>query len=331
MRFVLILLFAIVLIFFLLNSYGSTQTVVSLTGIHARVWGFIYIIILGVTRIRWHVTLPKQVITLSGVLGILSLLLGLFLGIWEYFTPDNYVFNLLRLQPFTLTFLGNVLLAIMIISLPKVLLKKWGRYMLWVLPLWFLTFSMWVRLLPFDKFVSFSTEDGFVEYSQFVTVFTAALLLFIEVGLSLKVNQLRKALIFTLLAGAFFFIAMEEISWGQRIFRFQTPSEISQVNVQNETTIHNIGVFNSLQYVGYITLCVIGTIGGLLHSIRKYKWNAWIPTLLPWYLLIPAIYYLAFLFNNGLHPYSELMELLFYGGLFLWVFPQLRLVQAGVS
>jgi hypothetical protein len=33
---------------------------------------------------------------------------------------------------------------------------------------------------------------------------------------------------------------MEEISWGQRIFGWNTPDALSAINYQNETTIHNI-------------------------------------------------------------------------------------------
>ncbi|MCZ6818896.1 MAG: hypothetical protein O7G31_05330 [Calditrichaeota bacterium] len=49
----------------------------------------------------------------------------------------------------------------------------------------------------------------------------------------------------------FFALAMEEISWGQRIFGWQTPSFWASVNEQNETSIHNISflanVFDILQ------------------------------------------------------------------------------------
>ena len=38
----------------------------------------------------------------------------------------------------------------------------------------------------------------------------------------------------------------EEISWGQHIFRWQTPSFFSNLNHQNETNIHNISsLFNA--------------------------------------------------------------------------------------
>ena len=36
----------------------------------------------------------------------------------------------------------------------------------------------------------------------------------------------------------------EEISWGQRIFGFETPDAIAEGNIQGETNIHNWWVFN---------------------------------------------------------------------------------------
>jgi hypothetical protein len=43
-----------------------------------------------------------------------------------------------------------------------------------------------------------------------------------------------------LLSVGFLVCAGEEISWGQRIFDFSTPEQISTINVQNEVNIHNM-------------------------------------------------------------------------------------------
>jgi hypothetical protein len=50
---------------------------------------------------------------------------------------------------------------------------------------------------------------------------------------------------FLLLAIVFFVGAGEEISWGQRVFGFQTPDVLSKINVQHEFTLHNIEVLNA--------------------------------------------------------------------------------------
>jgi hypothetical protein len=41
----------------------------------------------------------------------------------------------------------------------------------------------------------------------------------------------------------FLLATMEEISWGQRIFHFGTPTAVDKVNVQHEFTFHNLKLF----------------------------------------------------------------------------------------
>jgi hypothetical protein len=48
----------------------------------------------------------------------------------------------------------------------------------------------------------------------------------------------------------FFFAFGEELSWGQRMFNFQTPAAVQQVNLQGETTIHNLALFNTEDAAG---------------------------------------------------------------------------------
>jgi hypothetical protein len=43
-----------------------------------------------------------------------------------------------------------------------------------------------------------------------------------------------------LLIAAFVVIAGEEISWGQRVFGWETPETVAEVNLQEETNLHNL-------------------------------------------------------------------------------------------
>ncbi len=45
---------------------------------------------------------------------------------------------------------------------------------------------------------------------------------------------------FALLAAALFYTVMEEISWGQRIFGFETPAFLQTRNLQGEANLHNL-------------------------------------------------------------------------------------------
>jgi|GEM_PF-7054919 len=67
-------------------------------------------------------------------------------------------------------------------------------------------------------------------------------------------------MIFGLLACASFLIAMEELSWGQWIFKWGTPENLAKVNLQQETNIHNLvnpRIYDLVYYaIGYATLAL---------------------------------------------------------------------------
>lgn len=79
-------------------------------------------------------------------------------------------------------------------------------------------------------------EDGVVES-------TSAILILIASGFSLYLSfslQERRRRIWHLILGlGFLFIFFEEISWGQRILKFDTPDYVMKVNAQREFNVHN--------------------------------------------------------------------------------------------
>jgi hypothetical protein len=79
-------------------------------------------------------------------------------------------------------------------------------------------------------------EDGFVEYAQaFLYFFAGATFAYVGSHKPFRnVWYWGYALLFLAIAG-------EEVSWGQRIFDLATPAALDAINVQHETTIHNIG------------------------------------------------------------------------------------------
>ena len=69
-----------------------------------------------------------------------------------------------------------------------------------------------------------------------------------------------------------FFIAGEEISWGQRIFGYMTPDWVAERNIQKEFNLHNLGVlfgslYLSLTY-GVQSLCMVGCVVFLIGRER---------------------------------------------------------------
>jgi hypothetical protein len=92
-------------------------------------------------------------------------------------------------------------------------------------------------------------EDSFYEYSGFLLLLLTSIsffYLFFRKKCAQKATGLKSGRnIFFLILGLLFFVgAGEEISWGQRIFHFKTPT-IAASNFQHEFNLHNMPFLDS--------------------------------------------------------------------------------------
>jgi hypothetical protein len=81
------------------------------------------------------------------------------------------------------------------------------------------------------------SEDDFGEYATTVSYLVMAgffALLIVQAG-----GKMRR-LLWLLVALCAFFVGMEEISWGQRLFHLPTPEVLQEHNVQGELSLHNL-------------------------------------------------------------------------------------------
>lgn len=119
-------------------------------------------------------------------------------------------------------------------------------------------------------------EDGPVEWATVAVLVALAAILFVRIRtlsekcpLQLKVAGYALAVLSLLAAG-------EEISWGQRIFGFQTSESLKKLNYQHETNLHNLmpgELFNGL---------IIFAVGISLVAV-PLAWRKW-KTSEPWWL-----------------------------------------------
>ncbi len=79
-------------------------------------------------------------------------------------------------------------------------------------------------------------EDFWGEYATFVCY----LLAFVFLSWTMVKNPHARKPGYFLTAAMMFLIAMDEISWGQRILNIATPRAVAKLNYQSELTIHNI-------------------------------------------------------------------------------------------
>jgi hypothetical protein len=102
-----------------------------------------------------------------------------------------------------------------------------------------------------DKWAaSLYPEDYYFENVGAISLFIASLISFYIFIRALQTRATTKIYWFKLLvylglAGLYFFGAGEEISWGQRIFHIQEPTELAEENVQHELNIHDLAIFEN--------------------------------------------------------------------------------------
>lgn len=89
-------------------------------------------------------------------------------------------------------------------------------------------------------FVFLAEEDSLLEWTQVVVLVSAAALATLLAARALREGRRPHSLAYLALAAACFFVAGEEVSWGQRIFGLETPESLAEINRQDELTLHNI-------------------------------------------------------------------------------------------
>lgn len=115
-------------------------------------------------------------------------------------------------------------------------------------------------LMGKEAYKWFTREDGFAEDLQVLFFVLAWFLTFPVIGRLWKAGAKLFAAMYMVLCLGLFFIIGEEVSWGQRIFGWETSAEMKAINKQEETNIHNIeGVGDKIKWV-HVVIGAYGTI-----------------------------------------------------------------------
>ncbi|MCZ4352286.1 hypothetical protein O4H61_07125 [Roseovarius aestuarii] len=107
----------------------------------------------------------------------------------------------------------------------------------------------------------FAAEDQLVEYGTALGLLIASGVL-LRHAMSLSASGRRAAAAFTLVYALMFFLASgEEVSWGQRIFGWESGEFFQENNKQDETNFHNlvVGDFHLAKtlFGPVLTLCIL--------------------------------------------------------------------------
>jgi hypothetical protein len=118
--------------------------------------------------------------------------------------------------------------------------------------------SCFLKMPVLENACSLHAKEGFIDTLHPIAFGIAAVLLGLTALRDLRGSRSNRSVPFALLtiAMAFFVIAMEEISWGQTFFGWQTPESVASWNYQDETTLHN--AFNFVLGRAYLAAGIIG-------------------------------------------------------------------------
>jgi len=120
----------------------------------------------------------------------------------------------------------------------------------------FCLFCFTAVMLPQETFLFLVQEDGPFEWAGATFFLLSSILFFLlffrkssfkKAADAAYFNTRSKRIFFFLLGLLFIFLVGEEISWGQRIFGFETPEGMAERNMQGETNLHNLDIFHLLK------------------------------------------------------------------------------------
>lgn len=143
---------------------------------------------------------------------------------------------------------------------------------------------VWLHFYNTKALNNLCKEDGFVEYLTAAFYFLAS-------GFFIAANKEHrfKNMFFWFLAAMCFAIGGEEISWGQRIFGIETPTDLNSINVQHEFNLHNInGIHQHVRLIGVLivtTLCYFIPLSNWRLPKFKALYQKWSVPVFPLWLI----------------------------------------------
>jgi hypothetical protein len=177
-------------------------------------------------------------------------------------------------------------------ALARLAAGRQGRWLIFLTPPALLLGLLGYKLLKGtgDPFYLLAVrEDSLVEWLTALTyfgVFLVAGMLAIRLGLA---RRYLLAAFFALIGVCGLFVALEEISYGQRLLGFDTPTPVAARNRQDEMTIHNLDLVERLFFT-LVPLAVglFGLLGLALAGMRRWLDRRAVQTLSllvpPWFL-----------------------------------------------
>lgn len=202
---------------------------------------------------------PKIVFVTYKFLFPISLIMFLLFAVFENLYYETYALQIFRVH-FEEFLLIPIFFGLIIYFSKNVNDYSTIQKTLYFLAPLFIVFMIIVDITNPDLRHTLTQEDGPFEVLQFLFFLLSAFFSFIKAK-RLFTNQKILAALWLIFGLGMLFVAIEEISWGQRILNIETPETLRNINYQDETTIHNIGFFQTYIYIPYILIAIWGMVG----------------------------------------------------------------------
>jgi hypothetical protein len=111
-------------------------------------------------------------------------------------------------------------------------------------------------------------EDSVLEWPQFFGFAAASVFALLCAGRLRGARRSLLALAYLAFGIGCFFVAGEEIAWGERVIGYGTPEALEEINEQKETTVHNIDVVQQFTNLTYFLAGLYGSIGAWVVRAR---------------------------------------------------------------
>ena len=158
--------------------------------------------------------------------------------------------------------------------------NKYIKILTTIFPIIFGLFMYWLSINHRSIYETIGREDHIIEWMQFFLFFASGILAII---IAIKIGKVSKfmRIVYILLALGLIFVAMEEISWGQRIFNVDAPEvfdgdstiPLLGYNVQSEMNLHNFRTIHNLVGTAYVIIATYAIFSSLLvcmfYKIKK--------------------------------------------------------------
>ena len=146
-----------------------------------------------------------------------------------------------------------------------------SKVIIFVLPIIIVLICLYIKFSNYEAYRSMVREDALVENLTCVASLLASVFALSVAGRFFRGNRRVHGWLYVLAFLFFFFVGMEEISWGQRIFHTKTPEYMVEHNSQSEINIHNIRSIHFLISGSYYLVGLAGTFSWILLRLPWLK------------------------------------------------------------